>query len=97
MKRLFKNAKLFDGSENVIECGWMLVEADKIEGIGRMDQMPEVAADTETVDLTKQTLLPGLIDAAYADMGRRLDRRVRSAAAESATRSGTSRRSHLSA
>ena len=62
MKRLFKNAKVFDGSDQVIESGWMLVEKDKIEGIGRMDQMPEAAADTETIDLTGNTLLPGLID-----------------------------------
>ena len=40
----------------------MLVEGDKIFGIGPMDQIPEETPDTEIIDLSEQTLLPGLID-----------------------------------
>ncbi len=62
MERLFKNAKVFDGCGQVIDSGWMLVEGDKISGIGSMDQIPEEKPDTEIIDLSGQTLLPGLID-----------------------------------
>jgi imidazolonepropionase-like amidohydrolase len=62
MKRLFKNAKVFDGCGQVIDSGWMLVEGDKIAGVGPRDQIPETEPDTEIIDLSGQTLLPGLID-----------------------------------
>ena len=67
--------------------------AGLLEGTGRFMRHVKLKPGHDIDDAA----LAGLIDAAYADMGRRLDRRVRSAAADSATRSGTSRRSHLSA
>ena len=62
MKQLYKNAKVFDGCGQVIDSGWMLVEGDKIAGVGPMDQIPEEKPDMEVIDLSGQTLLPGLID-----------------------------------
>ncbi len=62
MKRLFKNAKVFDGCGQVIDSGWMLVKGDIIAGVGPMDQIPEEEPDMEIIDLSGQTLLPGLID-----------------------------------
>jgi len=62
MKRLFKNAKVFDGCGQVIASGWMLVDGDKIAGVGPMDRIPETESGLEITDLSGQTLLPGLID-----------------------------------
>ncbi len=62
MKQLYKNAKVFDGCGQVIDSGWMLVEGDKIAGVGPMDRISEEKPDTEIIDLSGQTLLPGLID-----------------------------------
>lgn len=62
MKQLYKNAKVFDGCGQVIDSGWMLIEGDRIAGVGPMDQIPEKEPDTEIIDLSGQTLLPGLID-----------------------------------
>lgn len=53
---------MFDGCGQVIASGWMLVDGDKIAGVGPMDRIPETESGLEITDLSGQTLLPGLID-----------------------------------
>jgi imidazolonepropionase-like amidohydrolase len=62
MMTLFKNAKVFDGGGGVIDSGWMHIEGDTIVDTGPMGRIPATAADTEIIDVSGQTLFPGLID-----------------------------------
>lgn len=46
----------------VIEHGAVLVSDGRIEWIGPANQVPSVAADTQVIDATGKTVLPGLVD-----------------------------------
>jgi len=64
MKHLFENGRIIDGRGKVIDCGWVLIENDRIIGVGAMDSLaedPGVSAESK-LNLEGQTVLPGLID-----------------------------------
>src|SRR5215216_4239865 len=63
---VFRNARVFDGT-SVLAATDVLVQDGKIAAVGKRLRVPE---DTEVVDASGKTLLPGLIDAhthAYGD------------------------------
>jgi imidazolonepropionase-like amidohydrolase len=64
MKHLFENGRIIDGRGNVIDCGWVSIENDRITGVGTMDspvQEPGVPAEYR-FNVEGKTVLPGLID-----------------------------------
>jgi imidazolonepropionase-like amidohydrolase len=85
---LFRNFRLFDGSDALTEGRELLVEGERIKELADGTIR---AADTRVVDCGGRTLMPGLIDAhvhvyaADADLGR-LDRMPRSLQAVHAAR-----------
>jgi len=65
MKRIFKNCRLIDGADGVIEEGWLLLEDSRISGFGPMEKIPVHVGngvDAEVEIMTGKTILPGLID-----------------------------------
>src|SRR5690349_13884489 len=85
---LFRNFRLFDGSDTLAEGRELLVEGERIKELA---DGAIRAADARVVDCGGRTLMPGLIDAhvhvyaADADLGR-LDRMPRSLQAVHAAR-----------
>jgi imidazolonepropionase-like amidohydrolase len=56
----FKNAFLIDGTGREPVTGGLVVEGDRIKGVGRLDPEPEGEA-AEVIDLAGRTLMPGMI------------------------------------
>jgi imidazolonepropionase-like amidohydrolase len=54
--------RLFDGTERLAANQVILIKGDRIVKVGPAEQV-QVPADAEVVDLTRATVLPGLIDA----------------------------------
>ncbi|HEY6373679.1 MAG TPA: amidohydrolase family protein [Candidatus Sulfotelmatobacter sp.] len=54
--------RLFDGTEKLAANQVILIKGERIVEVGPADQM-QVPADAEVVDLSRATVLPGLIDA----------------------------------
>jgi len=63
MKHLMKNGRILDGCGNTIENGWLLIEGERIAGVGAAPRMPgEPVSSCEVTDLAGKTVMPGLID-----------------------------------
>src|SRR5712675_3584496 len=54
--------RLFDGSEKLAVNQVILIKGNRISKVGPAEQV-QVPADAEVVDLSRATVLPGLIDA----------------------------------
>jgi imidazolonepropionase-like amidohydrolase len=64
MQRLFKYGLIIDGLGGATEHGWVLTEGAKIVSVAKPNEpIPELPGDTEIVDLSNKSLMPGLIDA----------------------------------
>ncbi len=59
---LFENGRIIDGLGRALEKGWVLVGGGRIEALGEGAFLKEERPET-VVDLSRRTLLPGLIDA----------------------------------
>jgi imidazolonepropionase-like amidohydrolase len=56
------NARVLDGTGGAaIERGRLVIEGDRIVGVGPVGEVP-IPANADTVDLSGRTLIPGLID-----------------------------------
>lgn len=63
MKRLFRNARIIDGTGGVSDGGWILVSEGRIQAVGHGPTgATEGLEKAEVVDLEGRSLLPGLID-----------------------------------
>ena len=61
MSRLrFRHARLLDPESGLDECGDLLVEGDRIAGVG--GDLAAAALDIETIDAERLCLAPGLVD-----------------------------------
>jgi dihydroorotase len=61
MSRLrFRHARLLDPESGLDECGDLLVEGDRIAGVG--GDLAAAALDIETIDADRLCLAPGLVD-----------------------------------
>ena len=61
MKTLIKGSKIIDGKGNAIDQGALLIDGERIVGIGRQVDF-EGAADVTVIDAGAKTVMPGLID-----------------------------------
>jgi imidazolonepropionase-like amidohydrolase len=61
MKTLYKNGTIINGTGDVLDPGWLLVENDTIAGVGTMTE-PSLEADAQETDLSGLTVMPGMID-----------------------------------
>lgn len=60
---LLKPARVFDGASAQLHDNWVvLVRGEKIEAVGRANEI-KVPADAKVIELSRMTLMPGLIDA----------------------------------
>ena len=64
---LFKNGRVLDGLDRVLDPGWVLVRGGRIQAVGeglfREGEGPAGDEAVRMVDLSGRTVLPGLIDA----------------------------------
>jgi imidazolonepropionase-like amidohydrolase len=57
---VLKPTRIFDG-ENLLENHWVIVRGEKIEAVGKPNEL-NIPKNATSIDLTNQTLLPGLIE-----------------------------------
>ena len=68
-----KAGRLFDGSgESTLPDRVIVVEGDRIKSVGSFSEIP-IPGGSEVIDLSRATVLPGLIDA-HTHLGSRADR-----------------------
>lgn len=60
---LIKNAQIYTMTDEVIECGNVLIKDGKIEEVTRDTQLEVDECETQVIDARGHMLLPGLIDA----------------------------------
>lgn len=62
MWQLIKGGTLINGPGQVLPRAAVLLEGAKIRAVGREEEVPPPEGDVRTIDVTGQTILPGLID-----------------------------------